>query len=1066
MSLRHQSEKPRLNGMVKCSRCGQENPDGFKFCGACGADLDADTLARETRKTVTVVFSDVTGSTALGETLDPESLRRVMGRYFDEMKAVVESHEGTVEKFIGDAVMAVFGIPVVHEDDALRAARAAAEMRERLAGLNEGLERDWGIRIAARTGVNTGEVVAGDASGGQRFATGDAVNVAKRFEEAALAGEILLGETTYRLVRDAVEVEPVDELELKGKGSPVKAYRLLSIEPGAEGRARRLDSPMVGRERERSLLEQAYERAVGDGACHLITVLGTAGVGKSRLIAEFVDSLGERATVVGGRCLPYGEGITFRPLSEVVRHLYGENLGEITVRLAGDENAELIAARVAAAVGLAEGASPSEETFWATRKLFEAHAQERPLVVVFDDVQWGEATFLDLVEHIADLSRDAPILLVCLARPELLDARPGWGGGKFNATSVLLEPLSEDDSAQLIDNLLGRAELEANVRARVTEAAEGNPLFVEEMLGMLIDDDLLERQNGSWTATGDLSSVSVPPTIQALLSARLDRLAPAERSVVERASVEGKVFHQGAVAELLPAEIRSDVGGHLQMLVRKELLRPDRAEFAGEDAFRFRHLLIRDATYDAMPKELRAELHQRFAAWLERAAADRVSEYEEILGFHLEQAYRFRVELAPPDNETRSLGARASERLSSASGRALARGDAPAAISLLDRAVEVLPADSPDLPKLLCDLGHALSDRGEFARAKAVLSDAKTAAEARDETALAAIALLRSTWLQLLAGGGSVEEAKTKIEESALALERLGHEGGLAEAYSFLGTMLMWTGRCGDATGTLQRSVTLARQAGDDKIASRSLSWLLNNAIWGPMAVEDGLLLCERVAREARSRQLQGSASISQGVLLAMAGRWEESRAQIHTGRKLLEELGQHVTLAATRMAVARAELFVGDVAKSEEELRLGYEVLEQMGEKAYLSTVAALLAAALCGQERYDEAERYAGEARRLGAKDDLTTQMYWRVAQAEVLASRGQVEEAFRLVQEAQDVIDPTDYTTDRAAALLSRATVENAAGSRDRARVALEQAVGLFEEKGDVTAAAHTRELIAAM
>jgi len=314
------------------------------------------------RKTVSVVFLDVTGSTALGERLDPESLRRVMSRYFDEMQAVVEAHEGTVEKFIGDAVMAVFGIPVLHEDDAVRAVRAAAEMRERLAGLNEELERDWGVSIAVRTGVNTGEVVAGDArSGGQRFATGDAVNVAKRLEEAAPANEILLGETTYRLARDAVEVEPVEPLELKGKGERVSAYRLLSIDPGAQGRARRLDSPMVGRDRERAVLEQAYERAVSERACHLFTVLGAAGVGKSRLLAEFLKGLGDSSTIVGGRCLPYGEVVTFWPLVEIVRKLYGDELvSGITAFLAGEENAELIAERVSAAVGLAESAGPTE----------------------------------------------------------------------------------------------------------------------------------------------------------------------------------------------------------------------------------------------------------------------------------------------------------------------------------------------------------------------------------------------------------------------------------------------------------------------------------------------------------------------------------------------------------------------------------------------------------------------------------------------------------------------------------------------------------------------------------
>jgi class 3 adenylate cyclase/tetratricopeptide (TPR) repeat protein len=1053
--------------MPTCPQCGQENPEGFKFCGSCGAALTEAPAPREVRKTVTVVFSDVTGSTALGEKLDPESLRRVMTRYFDEMQAVVEAHEGTVEKFIGDAVMAVFGIPVLHEDDALRAVRAAAEMRDRLAKLNEELERDWGVTIAMRTGVNTGEVVAGDASGGQRFATGDTVNVAKRFEEAAPPGEILLGDTTWKLIRDAVEVEPVQRLELKGKGGLVNAYRLRSIEAGAAGRARRLDSPMVGRDRERAVLEQAYQRAAGERACHLFTVLGAAGVGKSRLIADFLDSLGTSATVVQGRCLSYGEGITFWPVLEVVRMLLGEEVAStITDRLAGDENAELIATRVARAVGLAEGPTPSDETFWAVRKLLEAHAREQPLVVVFDDAQWGAPTFLDLVEHIADISRDAPILLVCLARPELLDVRPGWSGGKFNATSVLLEPLGDHDSAELIDNLLGRAELDAEIRTRVAEAAEGNPLFVEEMLGMLIDDGLLERQNGHWVAMGDVTSVAVPPTIQALLSARLDRLEPAERAVVERASVEGKIFHLGAVAELSPAEHRNDIGGHLQALVRKELLRPDQAAFAGEDAFRFRHLLIRDAAYDAMPKELRALLHELFAAWLERAAGERVLEYEEILGFHLEQAYRYRRELAPLDEEGQSLGARAGERLASAAQRAFARNDAPATISLLDRVLSMLPAESPVRPKLLCDLGFALSDRGDFARSEVVLSEAATAAEALSEPALAAIATMRLTWVRLLAGGAQMNESRANIEESVHRLEELRDEVGLAEGYSFLGTMFMWTGRCADAMEILERSASLARRTGADRVASRSLSWLLIGTIWGPMSVADGLVLCERIVAEGNDRYVEGFASFIQGVLRNMAGDWEEGRALVATGRAMLEELGQHVILASTRMVSARTEFFAGRLSESEDDLRLGYDVLEQMGEKGYLSTIASMLAVVLRAQDRYDEAEAYVHEAQELGAEDDRSTQLYWRCAQAEVLASRGESDEAFQLVQEAQELFDATDMTIDRAAALLSRAFVEQAAGNRDGARIALEQALGLFEEKGDVTAAGHTRGLLDAV
>jgi class 3 adenylate cyclase/tetratricopeptide (TPR) repeat protein len=1035
--------------MTVCPACGHENPEEARFCSSCGTALTVAAPARETRKTVTIVFCDVTGSTALGEHLDPESLRRVMARYFDEMQAVVERHGGTVEKFIGDAVMAVFGVPVLHEDDALRGVRAAAEMRERLEALNEDLDRDWGVRIQMRTGVNTGEVVAGDASGGQRFATGDAVNVAKRFEEAASAGEILLGEPTYRLVRDAVGVEEMPALELKGKQEPTPAYRLLSVELRAEGRARRLDSPMVGREREQRLLLQAHERVVGDRACHLFTVLGAAGVGKSRLVAEFLEAVSNEATIVRGRCLPYGEGITFWPLLEVVRQLFGEDVpATIAGRLAGDESA-----------------GPTEETFWAVRKLFEEQARERPLVLVFDDMQWAEPTFLDLIEHVADLSRDAPILLLCLARPDLLDVRPGWAGGKFNATSVLLEPLSDEDATELIGNLLGRAELDAEVRMRVTDAAEGNPLFVEEMLGMLIDDGLLLRNNGSWVATGDLGSVSVPPTIQALLAARLERLEQAERAVVERASVEGKVFHRGAVAELTPTEIRSDVGGHLQTLIRKELVRPDQAQFTGEDAFRFRHMLIRDAAYEAMPKELRAALHERFAEWLERTAGDRIAEYEEILGYHLEQAYRYRVELAPPDDQARSLAAAAAERLGTAGERAHSRSDAPAAASLLGRALDLLPPESPSRPRLLCDLGLALSDQGEFGRAEAALTEAIGAADPQNEPALAQVATLRSIWVRLVTGTAHMQESYVEVKSLTRALEELGDDGALAEAYHLLGALHTWRGRCLEGEEACRRSAALALRSGNHRVASRSLTWIAIVAFWGPRPIQDALDLCARAVADGQgSRYVEGYASVVAGALHAMAGRWDEGQALIANGRGLLGELGQRVSLAAISMTYSETCLLAGRIDEAERDLQEAYAVLHELGEKAYLSTITALLALSACALERYGEAESHVAEARELGAPDDLTTQLYARCAEAEILASRGEIDQALLVAQAAQDLIGSTDYLTDRGSALCTRAKVEKAAGNLAAAREALAQAVALFEQKGSMSAVANTRKLMA--
>jgi class 3 adenylate cyclase len=709
--------------MAVCSTCGQENPEIARFCLACAAPLAAQTPTerRDVRKTITVVFSDVAGSTALGERLDAESLRGVMGRYFEEMRAVLERHGGTVEKFVGDAVMAVFGIPVVHEDDALRAVRAAAEMRDALIPLNDELQRERGVRIQVRVGVNTGEVVSGDPSGGQRFATGDAVNVAARLEQAAQPGEILVGESTYRLVRDAVTVESVRSLSLKGKGEAVSAVRLLAV-PGLTGR--RLASPIVGRDQELELLDRAFDGVVRDQACRLVSVLGSAGVGKSRLVQEFLGRRADEATIVRGRCLSYGEGITFWPVKSVISQAAGLS-GEESPQEAREKirslvelapDADLIAERVAEAIGVAETVVGHRGTSWAIGRLFEELARRRPLIVVFDDLQWGEPTFLDLVEAVAEYSREPPILLLCMARPDLLELRPAWGEAGHDATRLHLTPLTDDESAHLITNLLGAAELADHVRSRITETAEGNPLFVEEMVAMLIDEGLLLRRNGSVAASGDWSRVSLPPTIQALLASRLDRLGREERAVLERGSVEGKVFHRGAVLELSPETDRPGLDRQLQMLVEREFVQPGRAGFADEQAFRFRHQLLRDVAYGSLSKAARSDLHERFAGWLEEKTGDRAEGFEEILGYHLEQAYSYKADLGPVDERARQLATRAASRLGSGGLRAHARGDMWGAGKLLSRALGLLPKDSVARVELLPKLDDALFETGERRR--------------------------------------------------------------------------------------------------------------------------------------------------------------------------------------------------------------------------------------------------------------------------------------------------------------------------------------------------------------
>jgi class 3 adenylate cyclase len=545
--------------MRACSGCGRKIVGDFAFCPHCGTELLRAGPAGERRKTVTVLFCDVTGSTALGESLDPEALRRLLARYFERMRGIVERYDGTVEKFIGDAVMAVFGIPVLHEDDALRAVRAAAEMVDALPELG----------LQARVGLNSGEVVTGTE---ERLATGDAVNVAARLQQIAAPGEVLIGGSTLALVRDSVEVEQVGPLELKGKAQPVRAHRLLRIGMTPE---RPRKTRFVGREREFAILRQAWEGARAEQRCELVTIVGEAGVGKSRLVSEVLASID--ATNVAGRCLPYGDGITYWPVVEVLKQL------DV---LPPEEPAM---AAIQSLLGETHAATSAEEIAWAFRKTLEHAATNQPLVVVFDDVNFGEESFLDLIEHVALLSSGAPILLVCMARPELLESRPTW------PVTLRLEPLGAEDVEQLLSEPIS-----GELRERIARAAGGNPLFLEEMLTM---------------ARQGRGEVVVPPTLQALLAARLDQLEAPERNVLERGAVEGELFHRSAVQALAPHEAR--VTSRLAALVRKEMITPARPLLAEEEGFRFRHLLIRDAAYDAVPKAVRAELHERFARWLE-----------------------------------------------------------------------------------------------------------------------------------------------------------------------------------------------------------------------------------------------------------------------------------------------------------------------------------------------------------------------------------------------------------------------------------------------------------------
>jgi class 3 adenylate cyclase/DNA-binding winged helix-turn-helix (wHTH) protein len=1024
--------------------------------------------AQERRKTVTVLFSAVGASAGNGERLDPEVRRRVVAPFATEMRAVLERHGGTVETYPGDAAMAVFGVPVLHEDDALRAARAATEMR---AALPATVDEASGVSLALRVGIGTGEVIADRPAAGEPLATGEAVNVAKGLEEVAGAGEILIDEETHRLLRGSVRAEDAGHRDSR-TGEPVAALRLIELRPDSPGRASRLDSPLVGRDRPLGTLSTVFAAVATDRACHLVTVLGAAGVGKSRLVREFAEGLGDEATVLTGRCLPYGEGITYWPLAEVVRGMTPADAEvsapAITAQLAGEAKADQIAAAVAEAVGVGvpEGGT-SEEIFWAARRLLEAVARRRPLVVVFDDLQWAEPTFLDLIEHAADLSRGAPIMLLCLARPELLDARPGWGGGKLNATSILLEPLGDEDTRDLIGNLLSRATLPPATAERIATATEGNPLFAEELLAMLIDDGLLRRDDGNWTVADEPADLPVPPTIHALLAARIEALPDQERALLAHASVEGTVFHRGALDALMPGTVEPALERDLSALVRRDLISPDRSSFVVEEAYRFRHILIRDAAYRSLPKERRAGLHQRFAGWVEQAAGSRLGAYEEILGYHLEQAFLLLVQLGAIDADAEALAERAAKHLEAAGRRALARSDHSGAVSLLERAATLFPADHAGRATLLADLGAALIEAGRLSDADRVLDEAARAAAAMGDECAGARVLVHQQFLRLARGeAASTAEAAAVIERVVPVFEQGGDYVGLCDELR-LRAWLYWIEAQADAAGRAwEQAAAYAQRAGDEHERTEILRWVPLSLVFGPTPVADAIRRCEAIQQEV-SGNPAAAADVLQALaaLHAMEGRFDHARDLLAESSAAFEELGLTLTTVAGH-DTALVELLAGDPVAAEECLRVGYSTLEQMGETNLLSTSAAYLAQALLAQGRDHEAERFARLSDELASADDLFTQILWRGVLARTLAGGDRIDEALTLARQAVELAERTDFISHRGDALVDFAVVMVKAGHLEQARTALANALRLYREKGNTVAADRARADLAAL
>jgi class 3 adenylate cyclase/tetratricopeptide (TPR) repeat protein len=1010
--------------MQVCPGCGSENPDGKRFCSDCAAPLEASGTPREQRKIVTVLFCDLTGSTALGERLDPEPLRALVTRYLERMRGIVERHGGTVDKFMGDAVMAVFGVPVVHEDDALRAVRAAVEMRAAFPELG----------VEARIGVNTGLVVAG---AGELLS--DAVNVAARLQAAAAAGEIVIGTETHALVRDAVSVEDLEPLVLKGKRERVVAFRLLAVDPGAAGVARRLDSSMVGRKRELALLEDVFSNVIREG-CASVTLLGVAGVGKSRLVREFLSQVDAR--VVEGRCVSYGEGITYWPVVEVVRQLGGAAMDALAESPQAAETLRVL-------LGEQDAVTSAEEIAWAVRMLFEASARERPFVVVFDDIHWAEPTFLDLIEHVADRSRDAPMLLLCVARPELLDRRPDWGSRMLNATTVRLEPLDERETGALIDQLLGNDQLDPDLAERIRSAAGGNPLFLEEMLAMV-------------EASGQ-HEVVVPPTIKALLAARLDQLDPAERSVLERGSVEGQLFHRAAVVAL--AHDLAPIGLELAALVRKELVRPERpGGILLDDVYRFRHVLIRDSAYDALPKASRAELHERFADWLEQHDTD-LFERDELLGYHLEQAYRYRAELAAADERTQALAERAAARLLAAGRRATARGDYHAIANLFERAVALGVVDARERARVQVELGLALWQTGRIAESEALLAATRDAAASLAERALADRALVHGLRARLASDPAlGTAGVRAAAQEAIKTFEALGDSLGLAEAEYLLGQVLQRDGLTEEFFAVQERALRHAQVAEARGMTRSIVVDVALRLCGGPTPVPEAISRLRQLQSSAQDdRVLHAAVTQCLSFAVAMDGRFEAARAHMEACTPVLDEADEtSMTWSTCRWLVHQMRQLVGDDAAAEEDLiAVWRHFRDARGEapEARAIRAAAHLALLYGDQGRWQAAV----DCLTYGEEVDLSPPVIGKAytflrlaARARVAAHLGRHVQALDLARTAVEIAELSDQLNNQARIWLALAEVQQAAGKQTDAVASVATALERYERKGNIAAA----------
>lgn len=1019
---------------------------------ACGAPLGSAAPA-EQRRVVTIVFSDLVGSTALGERMDPEAYRGVLTRYFDVVRAALERHGGVLEKYIGDAVMAVFGLPRAHEDDALRGCRAVLDVQDALQDFNDRLEQTHGLRLALRTGVHTGEVVSGDPSSGQRLVTGDAVNTAARLEQACPEMAVLIGQPTYELVRHQVETEPFELINAKGKSAPLRAHRLIAVRgsvPVICSKASR--SRLVGRESELHKLTDAWRSVSRDSRCRLMAVVGDAGMGKTRLVGELVSLVESEASVLRGGCLHYGEGITYWALASAFRSLVGlsdTDRGELLVerlceQLDPAEHASV--RRAAVGIGAIDGEIDTALSHAALVRVLAALARERPLLLVIDDVHWAESALLELLRGLpAELAEDR-VLIVCGARRELLE-RPEWPPSP--EISVLsFDQLSSRSVGELVRHTLGSEAAESLITA-VDAAAGGNPLFVEQMLALWVERGVVRRDDAGWALAPGAATV-VPPTVAAIVAARLDRLAQGDAAVARRASVVGQVFSSEAVEALSTPAEHDGVTLSLVRLSHARLVLGSGAvgRLAG---WSFPHVLVRDAAYAGLLKRDRSALHERCADWITTLEASH--ELAEIAAYHCEQAYVYAAELAVPDQRVRRLQSRAVEELAESGRRALRRGALASASGWLERALAVADHADPRRAALLTDLGTALSELGERERARSVLGEAMALASAAGDVS--------ARWRArrpLLEFDVSVAQMVAEAREHLALLGPLGDDAGLARAWRIIALAAWHRGQIReslDATGVALSHALAAEEETEARDIRAALPAL---AMSGTMPVPEALQLTRATLAEVGdSFRARGFVLMSMAVLLLMdddprAARqaWTDAQTALREGG--IKRWGVFLvrTLADIDIADGDLDVAVANLAACTADASLAAGVRGWIG---------AQLMHVLLDAGRHEEASAY-GE---LVTQTDRNSPEDWTLAAsalARLAAQQGDQESATRLIREAVDVLDGTDLLDLRASALERSAEVARTLGDGDTCITNLRRALELFDLKGDRRAAERLR------